>query len=325
MKLPRRKFLHLAAGAAALPAVSRVASAQAYPARPVQLIVGYAPGGGNDLAARIMGRWLSEQLGQQFVIENRPGAGSNIATELVVNARPDGYTLLLVNPANAVNATLYDRLNFNFIRDIAPVAGIATVPLIMVVNSKLAAKSGPQFIAYAKANPGKINIGSGDIGSESEMGGELFRIMTGLDLVTVTYRGTGPAVAALLGEQVEVGFPSIPAALPNIQAGKLRALGVGGKTAFEVLPDVPTIASFVPGYEASTWYGIGAPKSTPADIVDKLNQAVNAGLADPKLKAQLADLGGTSLAGSPADFAKFIADETEKWGNVVRTAKLTVQ
>ncbi|MGB6538986.1 MAG: tripartite tricarboxylate transporter substrate binding protein [Xanthobacteraceae bacterium] len=325
MKVPRRKFLHLAAGVAALPAMPRTASALDYPSRPIHWIVGYAPGGGNDIAARLMGRWLSQRLGQSFIIENRPGAGSNLATEQVVRARPDGYTLLLANPANAVNATLYRDLDFNFMRDIVPVAGIVSVPLIMVVNPSVAAKTVPEFIAYAKANPGKINIGSGSVGSESYMGGELFRMMAGVNLITVAYRGTAPAVAALLGGEVQVGFPSIPAALEYVKVGKLRALGVAGKTAFAALPAVPTIGGFVSGYEASTWYGIGVPKNTPAEIVDKLNHAVNEGLADPKLKAQLADLGGTSLIGSPAEFGKLIADETEKWGKVVRTAHLKVQ
>lgn len=325
MKLPRRKFLHLAAGVAGLPAMPRVASALDYPTRPVHWIVGYATGGGQDIAARLMGQWLSGRLGQSFIIENRPGAGSNLATEEVVRARPDGYTLLQVNPAIAINATLYDHLNFNFIRDISLVAGIMSVPGIIVVNPSVEAKTIPEFIAYAKANPGKINIGSGSVGSESYMGCELFKMMAGVDLVTVAYRGTGPAVAAVLGGQVQVGFLSIPAALEYVKAGKLRALGVAGKTASAALPDVPTIGSFVPGYEASTWYGIGVPKNTPAEIVAKLNQAVNAGLADPKLKAQLAGLGGTSLAGSPADFGKLIAEETEKWGKVVGTAHLKVQ
>lgn len=325
MKILRRKFLYLAAGAATLPVLPRVAAALDYPTRPVHWIVGYAPGGGQDIAARLMAQWLSVRLGQPFIIENRPGAGSNLATELVVRARPDGYTLLQANPANAVNATLYRDLDFNFMRDIAPVAEISSVPEIMVVNPSVEAKTLPEFIAYAKANPRKINMGSGSVGSESYMAGELFNMMAGVDLVTVAYRGTGPAVAALLGGEVQVGFMSIPAALEYVKAGKLRALGVAGKTAFAALPDVPTIGGFVPGYEASTWYGIGVPKNTPAEIVDKLNQAVNAGLADAKLKAELADLGGTSLAGSPADFGKLIADETEKWGKVVRTAHLKVQ
>jgi tripartite-type tricarboxylate transporter receptor subunit TctC len=325
MQFRRRTFLHLAAGAAALPAMARIASALDYPTRPVHWLVGYAPGGGNDISARLMGQWLSQRLGQSFIIENRPGAGSNLATEEIVKAHPDGYTLLLANPANAINATLYSDLKFNFMRDIVPVAGIISVPLIMVVHPSVEAKTVPEFIAYAKANSGKINIGSGSVGSESYMGGELFKIMAGVDLTTVAYRGTGPAAAALLGGEVQVGFPSIPAALEYIKAGKLRALGVGGKIAFAALPNVPTIGSFVPGYEASTWYGIGVPKNTPAEIVDKLNEGVNAGLADPKLKEQLAALGGTSLAGSPADFGKLIADETEKWGKVVRTAHLKVQ
>jgi tripartite-type tricarboxylate transporter receptor subunit TctC len=271
-----------------------------------------------------MGQWLSQRLGQSFIIENRPDAGSNLATAEVVKARPDGYTLLLANPANAVNATLYPDLKINIMRDIVPVAGVISVPAILMAHPSLAAKTVPEFIAYAKANPGKINTGSGGIGSESYMASALFKIMAGIDLVTVAYCGTGPAAAALLGGQVQAGFLSVPAALEYVKAGKLRALGVAGMTASGALPEVPTIGSFVPGYEASTWYGIGVPKNTPAEIVDKLNQAVNAGLADPKLKAQLAGLGGTSLAGSPADFGKLIADETEKWGKVVRTAHLKV-
>ncbi|HVT30683.1 MAG TPA: tripartite tricarboxylate transporter substrate binding protein [Lacipirellulaceae bacterium] len=299
--------------------------ADTYPSRPVHLLVGYAPGGGNDIAARLMAQWLSQRLGQSFVVENRPGAGSNLATETVVNARPDGYTLLLVNPANAVNATLYDKLNFNFLHDIKPVAGISKVPAIIVVNPSLAAKTVPELIAYAKANPGKSNYATGGIGTESHMAGELFKMMAGVDLVTVNYRGTAPAIAALLGGQVEVSFPSVPAAIEQVKAGKLRALGVGGATRSELLPNVPTVGEFVPGYEASTWYGLGVAKNAPTEIVDKLNREVNAAFADPVMKMRLAELSGTLLAGAPADFGKFVADETEKWGKVIRAANIKLQ
>lgn len=325
MKLPRRTLMHLGVGAVALPVFSRAAWALDYPTRPVHWIVGYAPGGGQDTTARLMGQWLSGRLGQSFVVENRPGAGGNLATEEVIKTRPDGYTLLQANPANAVNATLYPDLKFNFLRDIAPVAGMVSSPLLMLVHPSVSAKTVPEFTAYAKANPGKISASAGSVGSESYMGCELFKMMAGVDLTTVAYRGTGPATAALLGGQVQAGFLTIAAAIEYVKAGKLRALGIAAKTAFAGLPDVPTIGSSVPGYEASTWYGIGVPKKTPAEIVDKLNHAVNAGLADPQLQAQLAGLGGMSLAGSPADFGKLIADETEKWGKVVRIAHLKVQ
>ena len=316
----RRQFLHLAAGAAALPAVSRIARAQTYPTRPVRIIVGFPPGGAADIAARLMGQWLSERLGQPFVIENRPGAGSNIATEAVVRAPADGYTLLLVSTSNAINATLYDKLNFNFIRDIAPVAGIIRVPHVMEVNPSVPAKTVPEFIAYAKANPGKINMASAGIGAAPHVSGELFKMMTGVDMVHVPYRGAAPALTDLLGGQVQVMFDTMPSSIEYIRAGKLRALAVTTATRSEALPDIPTVGDFVPGYEASAWYGVGAPKNTPAEIVDKLNKEINAGLADPKMKARLADLGGTVLAGSPADFGKLIADETEKWAKVVKFA-----
>jgi tripartite-type tricarboxylate transporter receptor subunit TctC len=319
MKLPhRRKFLHLAAGAAALPAVSRIAGAQGYPSRPVRIIVGFPAGGGVDIIARLMGQWLSERLGQPFLIENRPGAGSNIATEAVVRAAPDGYTLLLVHASNAINATLYDKLNFNFIRDIAPVAGIIVVPNVMVVNPSVPAKTVPEFIAYAKANPGKINIASGGIGGPSHVSAELFKMMTGTDMLLVSYRGMAPAVTDLLAGQVQLMFNSLPASIEYIKAGTLRALAVTTATRSETLPGIPTMREFVPGYESPTWYGVGVPKNTPAEIVDKLNKEVNAALADPKMKARLADLGGVALPGSSAEFDKFIAEETEKWAKVVK-------
>jgi len=318
VKPPRREFLYLAAGAAALPAVTRIAGAQTYPTRPVHIIVGYAPGGATDIMARLVGQWLSERLGQQFVIENRPGAGSNIAAEAVVRAPADGYTLLLVGVSNAINATLYDRLNFNFIRDITPVAGIIRDTYVMVVNPSFPAKTVPEFVAYAKADPGRINFGSAGIGSPNHVTGELFKIMAGVDLMHVPYRGIALALSDLLGGQVQVAFASMPSSIEFIRAGRLRALAVTTATRSEVLPDVPTVGEFVPGYEASAWYGIGAPKATPAEIVDKLNKEINAGLADPKMKARLADLGGTPFLGSPADFGKLIADDTEKWGKVVK-------
>jgi tripartite-type tricarboxylate transporter receptor subunit TctC len=318
MKLPRRRFLHLAAGAAALPAVSRIARAQAYPTRPVRIIVGFAPGGALDIVARLIGQWLSERLGQQFVIDNRPGAGGNIATEAVVRAPADGYTLLLVGVPNAIHATLYDRLNFNFIRDIAPVASIIRGTYVMVVNPSVPAKTVPEFIAYAKANPGRLSFGSAGIGSPNHVAGELFKIMAGVNLVHVPYRGIAPALVDLLSGQVQVTFASMPSSIEYIRAGKLRALAVTTATRSEVLPDVPTVGEFVPGYEASAWYGLGAPKATPAEIVDKLNKDINAALADPKMKARLADLGGTPLLGSSADFGKLIAEETEKWAKVVK-------
>jgi tripartite-type tricarboxylate transporter receptor subunit TctC len=323
MKLPhRRQFLHLAAGAAALPAVSRLARAQDYPTRPVRILVGFAPGGGVDIMARLIGQWLSERLGQPFVIENRPVAGTNITTQVVVSAPPDGYTLLLVNAANAINATFYGNLNFNFLRDIAPVAGIMRVPSVMVVNPSVPAKTIPEFIAYAKANPGKINMASGGIGGLSHVSGELFNMMAGVSIVHVPYRGAGPALVDLLGGQVQVLFNSPPASIEYIKAGALRALAVTTATRAEALPDIPTVGEFVPGYEASQWYGVGVPKDTPTEIVDKLNKEINAGLADAKMNVRLADLGGTVLAGSPADFAKLIADETEKWGNVIRALNI---
>jgi tripartite-type tricarboxylate transporter receptor subunit TctC len=322
MKLPRRKFLHLAAGAAALPATSRFAWAQAYPTRPVRWVVGYTPGGGNDIFARLMGQWLQERFGQPFVIENRPGAGSNIATEVVVNAPADGYTLLLANFANASNASLYSNLKFNFIRDITPVAGIVRVPNLMLVNLSVPAKTIPEFIAYAKANPGKVNMGSAGIGSTGQLAGELFKMMVGVEFIHVPYRGNAPALTDLLGGQVQVLFASLPSSIEYIRTGKLRGLAVTSAMRSEASPDLPTVAEFVPGYEVSSWYGIGSPRNTPADVVETLNREVNAGLADPKLKAALADQGGIEMAGTPADFGKLIADETEKWAKVIRSANI---
>jgi tripartite-type tricarboxylate transporter receptor subunit TctC len=317
MKLPRRTFLHLALGAAAPPAVSRVAWAQTYPTRPVRLVVGFAAGGGTDIAARLTGQWLSERLGKPFIIENRPGAGSSVAAEAVVNAPPDGYTLLVAGTANAINTTLYDRLNFNFTRDVVPIAGIISSPLVMAVNPSFPAKTVPEFIAYAKANPGKINMASAGVGSGTHMTGELFKMMTGLNMPHVPYRGIAPAITDLLGGQVQVIFGDF-SSIEYIRAGKLRALAVTTATRAEALPDLPTVGDFVPGYEASGWYGVVAPKSTPAEIVDTLNKEINAVLADPKLKARFADLGAAPLTVSPADFGTLIADETEKWAKVVK-------
>jgi tripartite-type tricarboxylate transporter receptor subunit TctC len=318
MKLPRRQFLHLAAGAAALPAVSRIARAQTYPTRPVRIIVGFSAATGADILARLMGQWLSERLGQQFVIENRPGAGTNIATEAVVRSEPDGHTLLAVSPANAINATLYEKLNFIFTRDIALVASIMRTPNVMLLNPSVPAKSVPEFIAYAKANPGKISFASAGNGSGSHMSGELFKMMTGVDMIHVPYRGGGPALTDLLGGQVQLMFPGTTASITYIRAGTLRPLAVTTATRSDVLPDIPTVGTFVPGYEASLMDGIGAPKNTPPEIIDRLNKEINAGLANPKLKARLVELGGTVLPGSPADYGKLIAEETEKWAKVVK-------
>jgi tripartite-type tricarboxylate transporter receptor subunit TctC len=319
MKPSRRSLLHLAAGAAAFPAVSRVAWAQTYPTRPVHIIAAFA-GGGVDITARLIGQWLSERLGQSFVIENRPGAGGNLGTEVVVNAAPDGHTLLLATVPNAVNATLYEKLNFNFIRDIAPVAGIIRVPMVILVHPSVPAKTVPEFIAYAKANPGKVNMASAGTGSAPHMAGELFNAMAGVNLVHVPYRGQGPALADLLGGQVQILFATTPGTTDYIKTGKLRALAVTTSVRAEVLPDLAPVADFVPGYDASQWYGVGAPKGTPAAIVDRLNQEINAAFADPRMKARFADIGGEALPGSPATFGKFIAEETEKWAKVVKFA-----
>jgi tripartite-type tricarboxylate transporter receptor subunit TctC len=318
MKFSRRQLLHLAAGAAVLPTLSRRARAQVYPSRPIRLIVGFPAGGPTDITARVMGQWLSERLGQQIVIENRGGAGSNIAVEAMIGAPPDGYTLLIVGATNAINATLYEKLNFNFIRDIAPVAGIIRVPLIMEVHPSVPAKTVAEFIAYAKARPGKINMGSGGIGTTLHVSGELFKMMTGIDMLHVPYRGAGPMLTDLLGGQVQVGFDPMPSSIGYVKAGQLRPLAVTTATRSEALPELPTVGDFVPGYEASTWYGVGAPKTTPAEIIERLNKEVNAGLADPKLKARLTDLGGMMLTGSAAEFGAFIVEETEKWAKVVK-------
>jgi tripartite-type tricarboxylate transporter receptor subunit TctC len=315
MKLRRRQFLHLAAGATALPTVSRTAWAQTYPTRPVRIIVGFPAGSATDIAARLIGRWLSERLGQPFTIENRPGAASNMGTEAVVKALPDGYTLLEISTGNATNATLYEKLNFNFIRDIAPVAGVYRAPLVMMVNPSVPVKTVSEFIDYAKANPGKINMASAGNGSVQHVTGELFKMMAGVDLLHVPYRGN--PLPDLLGGQVQVMFNPIAASIEYIRTGKLRALAVTTATRSAALPDIPTVGQFVSGYEASSWNGIGAPKNTPTEIIDKLNREINAGLADLKLKEQFAELGVPVFPGSPADLGKFIGEETEKWAKVV--------
>jgi tripartite-type tricarboxylate transporter receptor subunit TctC len=318
--VPRRKFLHLAAGAAVLPAVSRNARAQAYPAKPVRIVVGYAAGGVNDILARLIGHWLSERLGQPFVIENRPGAGSNLATETVARAPADGHTLLLASAANAINATLYDKLSFNFLRDIAPVAGLMRAPNIMEVNPSVPVKSVPEFIAYAKANPGKINMASAGNGTTAHMAGELFKMMAGVELLHVPYRGQPQALSDLIGGRVQVMFDTTPPFFEHIKAGKLNALAVASATRWESLPELPTVDSFVPGYEVSGWYGLGAPTGTPSGIIDTINKEINTGLADPRLQARFADLGGIPNGGSPSDFGNLVAHETEKWAKVVKYA-----
>jgi len=322
MTLLRREFLQLAAGAAALPAMSHAARALTYPTRPVRIIVGFAPGGGADITARLIGQWLSERLGQQFIIENRPGAVGNIATEAVVRAPADGYTLLLVLPANATSATFYEKLSFNFIRDIAPVASVMRVPFVMEVNPSVPATTVPEFIAYAKTNPGKINFASVGSGGSVHLSGELFKMMAGVELIHVPYRGSAPALTDLIGGQVQVMFDNLSSSIEHIRAGKLRPLAVTTASRSEILPTVPALTEIVAGYESSAWFGIGAPKNTPTEIIDKLNREINLGLADSKLKARLADLGGTVLSGSAADFGKFIVEETDKWGKVIRAANL---
>ena len=325
MKLPRRKFLSPGSGCAALPAASHIARAQNYPTRPVRIIVGYPPGGVTDIVARLIGPWLSERLGQQFVIENRPGASSNIATEAVVRAPPDGYTLLLVSSANAANVTLYEKLNFNFIRDIAPVASIDRGAFVMVVNPSFPAKTVPEFIAYAKANPGKLNMATSGAGSGSDLYGQLFKVMAAVDLITVHYRGVGPGLPDLMSGRVEVMFLPVASAIGHIRAGSLRPLGVTTTTRRDVLPDVPAIGDFVPGYEATNWEGIGAPANTPREIIAILNKHVNAVLADTKFKARLVDLGGEPFASSPTDFGKYIVAYTEKWAKVIRAANIKAE
>jgi tripartite-type tricarboxylate transporter receptor subunit TctC len=322
MQLPRRQLLRLAAGAAALPALSRIANAQSYPTRPVRIVVGFTAGGSTDIGARLIGQWLQDRLGQSFVVENRPGAGTNIATESVVRAAPDGYTLLMVGPSSAVNATLYEKLNFVFLRDIAPVASMIRQPQIMLANPSLAAKVVPELIAYAKANPGKITMASAGIGSTGHLVGEFFKMMAGVDLVHVPYRGAGPALTDLLGGQVLISFAGIAGSIEYVRSGKLRALAVTTATRSDALPEVPTVGEFLPGFEAGDWLGIGAPRNTPAEIVDRLNKEITAGIADSKIKARFADLGGTALVLTPAEFGKLIADETEKWARVIRAANI---
>jgi tripartite-type tricarboxylate transporter receptor subunit TctC len=318
MRFPRRQFLHLAAGTAALPAISRIARAQSFPRRPVRIIVGFAAGGPQDIVARLIGRWLTERLGQPFIIENRLGFTGNIGAEAVVRAPPDGHTLLLCGTPNVINTTLYEKLSFNFTPDIAPVASIATVPLVMLVNPSVPAMTVPEFIAYTMANPGKVNMASSGSGSPQHVSGELFKMMTGVTMLHVPYRGSAPALTDLLGGQVQVIFETTPRSIEYIRAGKLRALAVTTTTRSQVLPDIPIMADFVPGYEASSWYGIGAPRNTPVEIVTKLNKEISAALADPNINVRLADLGTTALALSPVDFGKFIAKETDKWAKVVK-------
>jgi tripartite-type tricarboxylate transporter receptor subunit TctC len=322
MDVPRRKFLHVAAGAAAFPAISSMTWAQTYPSRSVRLIVPFPPGGPNDVLARLIGQWLHERLGQPIIIDNRPGAGGNIGTEVVVKAAPDGYTLLLINSNHTVNATLYDKLNYNFIRDIAPVAAIIQLPLVLVLNPLLPAKTLLEFTAHAKANPGKLNYASVGNGSTPHVAGELFKMMTGIDMVHVPYRGAVQALTDLISGQVQAMFIVPGVVTEHIKAGKLRAVAVTAATRSDMLPDLPTMNSIVTGYDATTWFGIGAPKDMPSEIVDKLNKEINVALANPKINAQLADLGGTSLTLSPAEFGKLIADDTEKWGKVIRAANI---
>jgi len=322
VQLARRKFLHLAACAATLPAMPHIARAQAYPSRPVRLIVGFAAGGGNDIVARLIGQWLSERLGQPFVVENRPGAGSNIATQAVVNAAPDGYTLLLVGATNAINVSYYQKLNFNFVHDIAAVASITHQPQIILAVPSFPARTIPELIGYAKANPGKINVSSPGVGSISHLAGELLKMMAGIEMVHVPFSGNSPALTALLGGQVDVSIASLPSSIELIRTGKLRGLAVTSTKRVEALPDVPAVIESIPGYEVNAWYGVGAPKGTPAEIIDKLNREIGAALADPHLKARIVEFGGTPVAQSPAEFGKFIADETEKWSKVIRAANI---
>ena len=325
MMLPRRRFLQLAAGVAALAAVPRIARAQTFPSRPVRIVVPTAAGGPNDIVTRLIGQWLSEHLGQPVIIENRPGAGTNLATEVVVRAPPDGYTLFSAGPASAINATLYDKLSFNFLRDTAPVAGIMRVSNVLVVHPSFPARTVPEFIAYAKANPGKLSMASGGIGSGSHMAGELFKMMAGVDMVHVPYRGAGPALGDVLGGQVQVMLDLLPNSIEHIRAGKLRGLAVTTAMRSPELPDLPTVDDFVPGYEASAVFGVFAPANTPADVVDKLNKGINASLADSSIKARLAQLSGTVLAGSAADLGRLFADETAKWGRVIRAANIKAE
>jgi tripartite-type tricarboxylate transporter receptor subunit TctC len=320
MNQSRRQFLRLTCGVAALPAFSSSAAAQAYPSRPVRLVVGTAAGGAPDIIARLIGQWLSERLGQQIIVENRPGAGSNIATDAVARAPSDGYTALLLGAPQVINTTLYEKLSFDLARDIAPVASIISVPLVMQTNPRFPAKTVPEFVAYAKANPGKVSMASAGIGTSTHVAGELFKMVAGIDMVHVPYRGGVPAQTDLIAGQVQVAFLGVPDSIEHIRAGRLRALAVTATKRLDMLPNIPTVGDFIPGYEANTWFGIGVPRNTPADIIDRLNKEINAALADPKMKARLADLGGTPLPGSPAAFGKLIADETEKWAKVIKFA-----
>ena len=322
MKIPRRTFLHLAAGAGTLPTISRFASAQSYPARPVRIIVGFPAGGTTDIGARLIAQWLSEQLGQQFIVENRPGAGTHAATEAVVKAAPDGYTLLMATGSNAINATLYERMNYNFLRDTVPVAGVIRSPLVLEVHPSVPVKTVSELIAYAKANSGKLNMASFGAGTVSHLSGELFKMTTGIEMLHVPYRGSAPMLIDLISGQVHVAFDNLPASIGHIKAGKLRALAVGTAMRSEALPDLPTIGETLPGFEASAWIGITAPRNTPVEIIDRLNSEINVALADTNIKARFAELSGTIVGGPPADFGKLIADETEKWGKVIRTANI---
>jgi tripartite-type tricarboxylate transporter receptor subunit TctC len=325
MKILRREFLHLATGAAASLAAPRIATAQAYPARPVRILVGFAPGGGTDIMVRLVAQALAELLGQPFIVENRPGAGTNIATQAVINTPADGYTLLAACLPNASNAALYGNLKFNFLRDIVPIAGIASDPFFLEVHPSVPASTVPELIALAKANPGKITMASGGVGAANHIAGEMFKLMAGVDLVHVPYRGSGPGIVDLLAGQVQVMFNLVPTSFEYVRAGKLRALAVGSATRHAVAPDVPTLAEFLPGYEAGFWSGIGAPRDTPVEIVDRLNKAINAALDDPKLKTRLSAWGSAPLSGSPAEFSKFVTDETEKWGKVIRVANIQLE
>jgi tripartite-type tricarboxylate transporter receptor subunit TctC len=325
MKFPRRRLLGVAAAGVALPALARIAGAQSYPSHPVRIIVGFAAGSTTDILARLIGQWLSQRLGQQFIVENRPGAGGNVGAETVVNAPADGYTLLMVPPAVAANPTLYQHLSFDFLRDTSPVAGVVRVPNVVEVNPSVPVKTIPELIAYAKANSGKVSFASAGIGTASHLAGQLFNTMTGANLQHVPYRGDGPAMADLIGGQVQVGFATMTASIGHIRADRLRPLAVCTATRSEALPDIPTVAEFVPGFEASSWFGIAAPKGTPVEIIARLNRETNAGLADPTIKTRLADMGGMLLSGTPADFGKLIADETEKWGQVIRAANIKAE
>ena len=325
MKVPRRKFLRLAASVAALPVLPRIARAQTYPARPVRIVVGFPAGGTSDIVARVLGQWLSERLGQQFVVENRPGAGSNLATEAVARAAPDGYTLLLISGASTINATLFNNLNFDFLRDITPVASVFETPLVVEVNPSVPVRTIPELIAYARANPGKLNFATPGVGTPPHVAGELFKMMTGIDILHVPYRGTGPMLTDLIGGQVQIAFDPLPASIEQIRAGKLRALAVTTASRSEALPSIPSASEYIPDYVASTWYGFAVPKTTPSEIIDKLNTEINAALADPKIKARLVELGGTPFASSPAAFAKFVANDTAKWSKVIRAANIKPQ